>query len=66
VYCPNDYKAYYVFLEKVYDKIFDLLNKYPEAFVIIGGDFNVCMSENDKQLYSNMREDGSQINFPII
>ena len=47
VYCPNDHKASYIFMEKVYDKIFELLDKHPDAFVILGGDFNACMSDND-------------------
>jgi exonuclease III len=34
-------------MEKVHDQIFELLYKHPDAFVIMGGDFNVCMSEND-------------------
>jgi adenine specific DNA methylase Mod len=33
VYCPNDHKASYVFLEKFYDKIFELLDKHPDAFL---------------------------------
>ena len=47
VYCPNDHKASYVFMEKVYDKIFEFLDKHPDAFVIMGGDLNACMAEND-------------------
>ncbi len=29
------------------DEIFELLIKYPDAFVIMGGDFYACMSRND-------------------
>jgi hypothetical protein len=47
VYCPNDHKTSYDFMEKVYDKIFELLDKHPDAFVVMGGDFNACMSSND-------------------
>jgi exonuclease III len=31
---------------KVYDKIFELMDKHPDAFVVMG-DFNACMSGND-------------------
>jgi hypothetical protein len=34
-------------MEKVYDKIIELLDKHPDAFVVMGGDFNACMSMND-------------------
>jgi hypothetical protein len=34
-------------MEKVYDKIFELLNKHPDAFVVMGADFNACMFGND-------------------
>ena len=37
----------YSFIEKVYDKIFELKDDHPDAFVILGGDFNVCLTEND-------------------
>jgi exonuclease III len=47
VYCRNDHKNSYEFMEKDDDKIFELMDKHPDAFVVIGGDFNACMSEND-------------------
>jgi exonuclease III len=47
VHYPNDHKAAYEFMEKVNDKVFELLDKYLSSFVTMGGDFNVCMSEND-------------------
>jgi hypothetical protein len=33
-------------MEKVYDKNFEFLDKHPDAFIIKGCDFNVCMSDN--------------------
>jgi hypothetical protein len=47
VYCRIDHKASYLFMQKVYDNIFELLNKHPDAFIILGEDFNACMSVND-------------------
>ena len=35
----------------VCDKIFECINRHPTAFVMIGGDCNNCMLENDL-LYS--------------
>ena len=31
----------------MYDKIFECADRHPDAFVIMGGDFDACMSEND-------------------
>jgi hypothetical protein len=42
VYCKNDHSD--LFMEKIYDKIFELLDKH---LVILGGDFNVCLSANE-------------------
>jgi exonuclease III len=36
VYCPNDHKNSYVSKEKVYDKIFELMCKHPDAFFVMG------------------------------
>jgi exonuclease III len=47
VCCHNDHKASYLFMEKVYNYISHLLDLHPHAFVIMGGDFNACMSAND-------------------
>jgi exonuclease III len=47
VYCPNVHKASYVFMEKVYDKTFELSDKNHDAFVIMVGYLNACMAEND-------------------
>jgi hypothetical protein len=47
VYCPKYHKTSYDFMEKVYGKIFELLDKHPDAFVVMEGDFNSCMSRND-------------------
>jgi hypothetical protein len=34
-------------MKKIYDKIFELLDKHLDAFVILGGDFKACMSVNE-------------------
>ena len=60
VYCPNDHKTSYNFMEKVYDKIFELLDKHPDAFVVMGGDFNACMEDNDS-LNRNMSASESRL-----
>ncbi len=43
VYCPDCHPAFYWFVEKVYDKMFELPYKHPNAFGIMGGDFNACL-----------------------
>ena len=47
VYCPNDHVHSKVFMEGVYDKIYDVMDRHGDAFLILGGDFNACMSDND-------------------
>ena len=47
VYCPNDHEASKDFMEMVYDKIFEIVDRHTDAFLILGGDFNACMSDND-------------------
>ena len=34
VYCHNDHRDSYTFIEKVYDKIYELMDEHPDAFVI--------------------------------
>ena len=34
-------------MEKVYDKIYELMDNHPDAFLVMGGDFNACLSEGD-------------------
>ena len=46
VYCPNDHKISLSFMEGVYDKIYELMDKQMDAFLIMGGDFNLCMTRN--------------------
>ena len=36
-----------VFMENVYDKIYEIMDRHTDAFLILGGDFNACMSAND-------------------
>ena len=45
VYGLNDHYASDVFMEKVYVKVLELLDKHPDAYVIIEGDFNASRSE---------------------
>jgi exonuclease III len=47
IYCPNDHRQSIIFIDNVYNKILELLNAYPDAQVIMGGDFNCCMSDID-------------------
>ena len=47
VYCPNDHVDSKVFMENVYDKIYEIMDRHTDAFLILGGDFNACMSAND-------------------
>ena len=48
VYCPTgDPVRSREFMEKVYDEIYRLLDKHPDSFVVLGGDFNACMEDND-------------------
>ena len=47
VYCPNDHVKSKQFMEGAYDKIYNLMDRHPDAFLILGGDFNACMSQND-------------------
>ena len=43
VYCPNDHVHSKVFMESVYDKIYDVMDRHGDAFLILGGDFNACI-----------------------
>ena len=47
IYSPNDHKKAIDFVEEVYIKILQILNDYPDTFVIVGGDFNSCMTSKD-------------------
>ncbi len=47
VYCPNDHRASIDFMEEVYLKILTILNKHPDCYIILAGDFNCCMSASD-------------------
>ena len=47
VYCPNDHVQSREFMDGVYDRINDLMDRHPDAFLVLGGDFNACMSDND-------------------
>ena len=47
VFCPNDYNSSLEFMGGVCDHILECIDRHPDAFVIMGGDFDACMSEND-------------------
>jgi exonuclease III len=47
IYVPNDHKEAITFIEDVYSKIIEIQNRYPEHYVIIGGDMNVCLTKED-------------------
>jgi exonuclease III len=63
VYCPNDHRVSLVFMGKVYDKIFELMDKHPDAFLIMGGDFNACMSDGDSINRLSSRHETNLTNF---
>jgi hypothetical protein len=47
IYCPNDHKQSINFLEVVYSKILEITNDIPDCHVVLGGDFNSCMTKDD-------------------
>ena len=47
LYCPNNHRESIDMLEKVYEKILELFYESPESYIIIAGDMNFCMSDND-------------------
>ena len=47
VYCPNDHVESKIFMENVYDKMYEVMDRHTDAFIVLGGDFNACMSNND-------------------
>jgi exonuclease III len=47
VYCPNDHKVSLNFVEKVYVRILEVLSDFPDCHVILGGDFNSCLTNKD-------------------
>ena len=47
IYCPNDHRTSIDFIEEVYLKTVEILNDFPDCYIILAGDFNCCMSNND-------------------
>ena len=43
VYVPCDPVVAKAFMETVYDKVYETMDRHPDAFLIMGGDFNACM-----------------------
>ena len=56
VYVPCDTNIGMDFMVSDYDKIFEILDKHQDAFLIMGGDMNVCMSEEEDSLNRNKSE----------
>ena len=46
VYVPCDSVAGLVFIESVYDKLYEIMDRHTDAFLIMGGDFNMCMDKD--------------------
>ena len=46
IYTIHIASAVFDFLEGVYDIIYDVLNKHPDGFLVLRGDFNMCGPEN--------------------
>ena len=57
VHSPNGHRTSYTFIEQIYDKIFEVMVKHPDSFVILGGDFNVCLSECDQSKIGNIHSE---------
>ena len=56
VYVPCDTNIGMDIMVSDYDKIFEILDKHQDAFLIMGGDMNVCMSEEEDSLNRNKSE----------
>ena len=50
VYVPCDPTCGVDFLEMVYDKLYEIMDKHEDVFLIIGGDFNACMNPDQDSL----------------
>jgi hypothetical protein len=47
VYCPNNHSKSLEFINNVYINILEVLNNHPDCYIVIGGDFNSCLTEKD-------------------
>jgi exonuclease III len=54
-YFPNDHKEATIFAEEMFLKLLDFQHKFPEHQTISGGDFNVCLNNNDSYLLTWQR-----------
>ena len=63
VYCSNDHAVLLEFMRKVDDKIYELMDKHPYPFLIMGGDFNACMSDGDSINRLSYRHEVCHANF---
>ena len=37
-------------MEGVYGKVFEILDRHSDAFLVMGGDFNVCMNKEEDSI----------------
>ena len=44
VYCPNDHVISNTLMESVYARLYEVMDRHEDAFLVLGGDFNACMS----------------------
>jgi exonuclease III len=59
VYFPNDHRETEGVVTEVYEKVLEILESHPDAYVIIGGDMNTCMTNSDSlNRARNVLEDG--------
>ncbi len=47
IYCYNDHKKSIKQIEEVYCKILEITGEIPDCHIILGGDFNSCMTQDD-------------------
>jgi exonuclease III len=47
VYCPNNHIQSVNFIETVFLRIFETLETHPDCYIIMGGDFNSCLTNKD-------------------
>ena len=46
IYAPCDPAAALILMGTVYDKLFEIMDRHEDAFIVMGGDFNACMDAN--------------------
>jgi exonuclease III len=56
VYLPNDHKESEDIVVEIYEKILEIVEIHPDAYIVLGGDMNTCIGIND-----SMNRAGSKI-----